>query len=58
MAQSRYLPFLAFVLAVPAGIALTGVAPFLGGLVTALALTGTGVGVYDILQRRRAVLRN
>ncbi|MZR14601.1 FMN-binding glutamate synthase family protein [Maritimibacter sp. DP07] len=58
MHQIRYMPYLLLILAVPAGIALAFVAPFWGGVIAALGLVGAAMGTYDLVQRKRAVLKN
>jgi glutamate synthase domain-containing protein 2 len=58
MLDVRYLPYLGLLAAVPVGGALSLALPFWGGAVMALGLTGSAIGTYDILQRKRAVLRN
>ncbi len=58
MVDVRYLPYLGFLAAVPVGGALSIAVPFWGGAVLALGLAGSAIGTYDMLQRKRAVLRN
>ncbi|MEJ2000980.1 MAG: FMN-binding glutamate synthase family protein [Maritimibacter sp.] len=58
MFRLRYLPYWGFVLAIPAGIVLSLFLPFWGGAVVALGAAGAAIGTYDIVQRKRAVLRN
>ncbi len=58
MFRLRYLPYWGFVFAIPVGITLSLWAPFWGGAVVALGVVGTVIGTYDIVQRKRAVLRN
>lgn len=54
----RYLPYLLLLLAVPAGLVLALALPFWGGILAALGLVGAGIGTHDLLQRKRAVLKN
>ena len=58
MLRMRYLPYFAFLAAIPAGVALGRLAPFWGGALVGLGVLGGLVGSFDILQRKRAVLRN
>ena len=58
MPALRYLPFAAFLLAIPVGLNLASAMPFWGGAAVALGLAGAGIGTFDMLQRKRAVLRN
>lgn len=58
MQNTRYLPFVALMTCMPLGIAIGQVQPVWGGLVFAIAALGTAVGVYDITQSSRAVLKN
>jgi len=54
----RYLPLLLVILAVPLG-AILGIAhPFAGGLLFGCALLASLVGIYDLVQTNRAVLKN
>ncbi|WP_138421539.1 FMN-binding glutamate synthase family protein [Maritimibacter alexandrii] len=58
MSNIRYLPYALLVLAIPAGIALAFAMPFWGGVIAALGAVGAAVGTYDLVQRKRAVLKN
>jgi len=58
MIRIRYVPYLLFIAAMPAGLILAGPAPFWGGMLAMLGGVGTAIGTYDIFQRKRAVLRN
>ena len=54
----RYIPLLLVLLAVPLG-AILGIAhPFAGGLLFGCALLASAIGIYDLLQTNRAVLKN
>jgi glutamate synthase domain-containing protein 2 len=54
----RYIPFALVVLLIPLGLLLASYAPIWGGLLTVLAVAASAVGVYDMTQTKRAVLRN
>ncbi|ASJ76357.1 FMN-binding glutamate synthase family protein [Granulosicoccus antarcticus] len=54
----RYLPLILVMLAVPVGRLLGTVYPFAGGILFGGALLASIVGVYDLLQTNRAVLKN
>lgn len=54
----RYIPFLISLLLVPVGLGLALILPFWGGLLAGLAGLATGMGIYDIRQTKRAVLKN
>jgi len=54
----RYLPFAVIVLLVPIGLLLALYSPFWGGVISGPALILSLLGLYDILQSKRAVLKN
>ncbi|MDG3041160.1 FMN-binding glutamate synthase family protein [Roseicyclus marinus] len=54
----RFLPLVLCLCLIPAGLALSTLQPLWGSLVTALALTASAFGLHDLLQPRRAVLKN
>ena len=54
----RFLPLVLCLCLVPVGLALSALHPIWGALVTVLALTASGIGLHDLLQPRRAVLKN
>ncbi len=58
MRNIRYLPYLLCLLAIPAGLVLAAGKPFWGGIVAALGLVGALIGTYDLIQTKRAVLKN
>ncbi|TYB82475.1 FMN-binding glutamate synthase family protein [Maritimibacter fusiformis] len=58
MLKMRYLPYYAFLAAIPAGVVLGMAAPFWGGALLGLGIVGGLIGSFDIWQRKRAVLRN
>lgn len=58
MIRIRHIPYLLLIVAIPAGLLLALSLPFWGGMLAALGLIGTAIGTYDIVQRKRAVLRN
>ena len=58
MIRLRFLPYLGFLAAIPLGMILIPALPAWGGVVLVLGLAGGAVGTYDLLQRKRAVLRN
>lgn len=54
----RYIPFVIAILMVPLGIAMLGMAPILGFVISALGLAGTIAGLYDLNQTQHALMRN
>jgi glutamate synthase domain-containing protein 2 len=54
----RYVPLLIVIFLVPMGLLLAIPAPFWGGAISGLALLLSLVGLYDLLQNKRAVLKN
>ncbi len=58
MLNTRYIPLYSFLLCVPAGIALATSHALWGGLVLAIGLLGSVVGLKDVSQSKRAVLKN
>jgi glutamate synthase domain-containing protein 2 len=58
MLKLRYMPYIAFLAAIPAGAMLGVIAPFWGGAMLGLGVVGTLIGSFDVLQRKRAVMRN
>ena len=52
----RYLPFAVIVLLVPIGLLLALYSPFWGGVISGPALILSLLGLYYILQSKRAVL--
>ena len=54
----RYIPFLVIASLVPGGLLLALFSPFWGGIVAGPALLLSVIGAYDILQTKRAVLKN
>lgn len=54
----RYLPFALTVLLVPIGLILAFYAPFWGGVIAGPAIALSALGTYDLLQTKRAVLKN
>ncbi|MDZ4134054.1 MAG: FMN-binding glutamate synthase family protein, partial [Paracoccaceae bacterium] len=54
----RYIPFLIALLAIPAGAILSLYHHNWGGFVLLVAGALSGVGIYDVLQNRSAVLKN
>ncbi len=54
----RYLPLLLVMLTVPLGLWLGLTYPFAGGILFGGALLASIVGIYDLLQTNRAVLKN
>ena len=54
----RFVPLVLCLCLVPLGLALIPLHPVWGGLVAIMALSATALGVHDILQPRRAVLKN
>ncbi|MBV7377914.1 FMN-binding glutamate synthase family protein [Maritimibacter dapengensis] len=58
MRNIRYLPFVLCLVALPAGILLALRFPFWGGIIAALAAVGVAIGTYDLIQTKRAVLKN
>ncbi len=54
----RYLPLLLVMLTVPLGRLLGMTYPFAGGILSGGALLASVVGIYDLLQTNRAVLKN
>lgn len=54
----RYIPFMLVLLAIPLGVYLSTLHSFAGGLLLGAAVIGSAVGIYDLRQSRRAVLKN
>ncbi len=54
----RFLPLVLCLCLIPLGLALSALHPIWGGVVTVMALTTSGLGLHDLLQPRRAVLKN
>jgi len=54
----RYLPLVFVVILVPFGLLLAVPAPFWGGAISGLALLLSLLGLYDLFQNKRAVLKN
>ncbi|MGM0661990.1 MAG: glutamate synthase-related protein, partial [Pseudomonadota bacterium] len=54
----RYIPLIIFIGLVPFGLVLAFWVPFLGGLLAGLSAVVAALGLHDILQTRRAVLKN
>ncbi|BDW83990.1 FMN-binding glutamate synthase family protein [Roseicyclus marinus] len=54
----RFLPLVLCLCLIPAGLALSAVQPLWGGAIAAMALLASGIGLHDLLQPRRAVLKN
>lgn len=54
----RYLPFALTVFLVPVGLLLAFYSPFWGGIITGPAIALSALGTYDLLQTKRAVLKN
>ncbi len=54
----RYIPLIVVIALVPLGFLLALAAPFLGGALSALALVLSSIGLYDLAQNKRAVLKN
>ena len=54
----RYLPLLLVILAIPLGLLLAIPMPFWGGVVSSLAILLSAIGIYDVTQNKRAVLKN
>ncbi|MEZ5933465.1 MAG: FMN-binding glutamate synthase family protein [Alphaproteobacteria bacterium] len=58
MRYLRYVPLTLVILCIPLGLALSAASPFLGGLLSGVALLAAAVGIYDLLQVNHAVLKN
>lgn len=58
MFRIRFIPFFLLIAFIPAGALLARFLPFWGLLLFAVGAAGTAVGIYDLTQRKRAVLRN
>ncbi|MGI9450392.1 MAG: FMN-binding glutamate synthase family protein [Geminicoccaceae bacterium] len=58
MNSLRYLPLILVIACIPIGILLGLRQPFAGGLLFGIGLLGSAVGLYDLLQKSRAVLKN
>jgi glutamate synthase domain-containing protein 2 len=58
MLNARYIPLFCVFLCIPIGIALSVDHKLWGGLVVCISLLGSIVGLHDISQNRRAVLKN
>ncbi len=58
MNNTRYIPWLLTLAAIPAGLLLAALAPFWGGIVFAIGILGGGYGLYDVVQNRSSVLKN
>lgn len=54
----RYIPLLLSVLLIPIGVSLAFMLPFWGGLLAGVSIVATTIGLYDLLQTKRAVLKN
>ncbi|HCQ66354.1 MAG TPA: FMN-binding glutamate synthase family protein [Rhodobacteraceae bacterium] len=54
----RFLPLIVLMICVPLGVALAPSIPFWGGLVFGVGALGSGIGIYDLIQSRHAVLKN
>ena len=54
----RYIPLLLSILLVPVGGLLAVWLPFWGGLLAGLAGVAAFIGLYDLFQTKRAVLKN
>ena len=54
----RYIPLVLCILLIPVGLALTYLHLFWGALVAVFALMASAVGLYDVVQTKRAVLKN
>ncbi len=54
----RFLPLFGLMLCVPLGVYLASFLPFWGGLVLGMGALGSGIGTYDLIQSRHAVLKN
>ena len=57
-AYIRFLPLIVLMLCVPLGVFLAPGLPFWGGLILGIAALGSGIGIYDLIQSRHAVLKN
>ncbi len=58
MLNIRHLPLLILCACIPAGVFLARLQPFWGGILFGIGCLGTGFGIYDLLQRNHAVLKN
>jgi glutamate synthase domain-containing protein 2 len=58
MRYARYLPLALILVLVPLGLVLSFAEPFSGGLLFGIGLIGAAIGLYDLLQRNHAVLKN
>ncbi len=58
MRHLRYLPLLAVIACVPLGLLIGLATPFWGGLLFGIGLLASVVGLYDLSQNSRAVLKN
>lgn len=54
----RFLPLALFALLIPLGWLVSHYSTFWGTIMSALGIAGTGVGLYDITQNKRAVSKN
>jgi len=54
----RYIPLIMFLALVPAGLGLAVWQPVWGGLLAAVAAIVSALGLYDLFQTKRAVLKN
>lgn len=54
----RYIPLMLVLLAIPLGMYLSTLHSFSGGFLLGSAILGSVVGLYDLRQNRRAVLKN
>ncbi|MCB1358416.1 MAG: FMN-binding glutamate synthase family protein [Maritimibacter sp.] len=54
----RFLPLIILMFCVPLGVFLAPMVPFWGGLILGAGLLGSGIGIYDLIQSRHAVLKN
>ena len=58
MNNTRYIPWILTLAAIPLGLLLAISFPFWGGILFALGMLGGGSGLYDVLQNKSSVLKN
>lgn len=58
MLNIRHFPLFILCALIPIGVFLSRVQPFWGGIIFGIGCLGTAVGIYDLLQRNHAVLKN